>query len=82
MLNKLSARRKFYTAIVEGIESVLKCANRIRQLATSLKSMNVDIPQSEMAMALLNGLPQEYNSLICALDAIKDEDTELDWEFV
>ncbi len=56
LLNKLSARRKFYTAVMEGNESVLKFANRIRQLAASLKAMNVDIPQSEMAMALLNRL--------------------------
>ncbi len=82
LLNKLSARRKFYTAAMEGNESVLKFANRIRQLAASLKSMNVDIPQSEMAMALLNGLPQEYNALISALDAVEDDDAELDWEFV
>ncbi len=67
---------------MEENESVLKFANRIRQLAASLKAMNVDIPQSEMAMALLNGLPQEYNALISALDAVDDDDTELDWEFV
>ncbi len=81
-LNKLSARRKFYRAVMEGNESVLKFANRIRQLAASLKAMNADIPQCEMAMALLNGLPQEYNALISALDAVEDDDAELNWEFV
>ena len=82
LLNKLSARRKFYTAAKDENETVLKFANRIRQLAASLKAMNVDIPQSEMAMALLNGLPQEYNALISALDAVDDNGSELDWEFV
>jgi len=82
LLNKLSARRKFYTAVMTESESILKFANRIRQLASSLKAMNVEIPQNEMAMALLNGLPQEYHALISALDAVDDDDSELEWEFV
>ena len=35
-----------------------------------------------MAMALLNRLPQEYNPLISSLDAVEDDDRELDWESV
>ena len=81
LLNKLSALRKFYTAVMKGNESVLKFKNRIRQLAASLKAMNVDIPKCEMAMALLNGLPEEYTALISALDAVGDDDAELDREF-
>ena len=55
-------------------ESVFKFANRIHQLASTLKSMNVITSESEMAMALLNGLPDEYNALISALDAIDEDD--------
>ena len=33
-------------------------------------------------MALLNGLPEEYNALISALDAIDEEETELKFEFI
>ncbi len=69
---------------MEGTESVLKFANRIRQLASSLKAMIVGIPKSEMAMtmALLNGLLQEYNAFISALDAVEDDGSEVDREFV
>ena len=82
LLNKLSARRKFYSATMNSNESVLKFSNRIRHLAATLKSMNVSISDSEMAMALLNGLPDEYNALISALDAIDEDESELDFEFI
>ena len=45
LLNKLSGRHKYYTAVMDENESVLKFANRLRQLAASLKAMNVEIPQ-------------------------------------
>ncbi len=73
---------KFYTAVMVENESVLKFANRIRQLAASLKAMNVDIPQSEKEMALVNGLPEEYNALISALDTVDDDEGEHNWESV
>ena len=82
LLNKLAARRKFYTATMNETETVLQFANRIRQLASTLKSMNVTIDESEMAMALLNGLPDQYNSLISALDAIGNEDDKLEFDHV
>ncbi len=63
-------------------ESVLQFANRIPQLAATLKSMKVSISESEMAMALLNGLPEEYNALISALDAIDEDETKLNFEFI
>ena len=42
--------------------------------------MNVSISENEMAMALLNGLPDEYPSVISALDALDSEESELSWE--
>ena len=68
LLNKLSARKKFYTPIMPSDESVLQFSNRIRLLSATLKSIIVMISESEMAMALLNGLPEEYNALISVLD--------------
>lgn len=41
VLNKLSARRKFYTATKSEQESVLEFSNRIRQMAATLKSLDV-----------------------------------------
>ena len=82
LLNKLSARRKFYTATMADNEPILKFSNRIRQLASTLKNMSVPISESEMAMALLNGLPDEYHSLISALDTIDSDGRELSWDHV
>ena len=39
LLNKLAARRRFYTAKMEDTEKVRTFAARIRQLASTLKSM-------------------------------------------
>ena len=46
--------------------------NRVRQMATVLTSMGVNIDDKEMAMAVLNGLPSSFQTLITALDAIGD----------
>ena len=73
LLNKLSARRNFYTAKMQESEGVLSFSNRIRQLASTLKSMKVNVDDEEMAMALLNGLPEKFDPLISALDALGDE---------
>ena len=43
LLNKLAARRRFYTVTMQNDEKVLAYINRVKQLATRLKSMNVEI---------------------------------------
>ena len=82
LLNKLAARRRFYTAVMHDGEKVLSFAGRIRQLAAFLKSMEVTIDDQEMAMALLNGLPDRFDSLISALDALGNDDKLFTFEFV
>ena len=82
LLNKLAARRRFYTATMHDDEKVLEFASRIRQLAASLKSMGVTVDDQEMAMALLNGLPDRFDSLISALDALADDQELFTFEFV
>ena len=44
--------------------------------------MNVEITESGMAMALLNGLSDECSLLICALDTLGFEESQQDFEFV
>lgn len=73
-LNKLAARRDFYTVRMSEGERVLPYINRVKQLAARLKSMNVNIDDKELAMAVLNGLPARFESLIVALDALGNED--------
>ena len=82
LLNKLAARRNFYTVTMQEGEKVLTYVNRVQQLASVLKSMDVDIDDKEMAMAVLNGLPPHYDSLIVALDALGNEDRLFTLDFV
>ena len=82
LLNNLAARRKFYTVTMDEGEKVLTYVNRVQHLASVLKSMNVDIDDKEMAMAVLNGLPPRFDSLIVALDALGNEDKIFTLEFV
>lgn len=44
-LNKLSARTKFYTVNTESGEKVLTYLNRVKQLASTLKCMGVDVDE-------------------------------------
>ena len=82
LLNKLAARRHFYTVIMQNNEKVLAYINRVKQLAARLKSMKVDIDDKEIAMAVLNGLPARFESLIVALDALGNEDEMFSLDFV
>ena len=50
LLNKLAARRRFYTATMTEGESVLSFSAKIRQLASSLKSMGVTVDDKKLAM--------------------------------
>ena len=82
LLNKLAARRAFYTAKMGENEKVRAFAARIRQYSSTLKSMKVDVKENEMAMALLWGLPDRFDGLISALDAIADNEETFTFEFV
>ena len=82
LLNKLAARRNFYTATMKEGEKALLFINRVQHLASILKSMGVDVDDQETAMAVLNGLPPRYDSLIVALDALGNEDRLFTLDFV
>ena len=75
LLNKLAARRNFYTASMKHGEKMLNYINRVRQLASILKSMDGNVEDAEIAMTILNGLPQQYSNLIVALDALGSDET-------
>ncbi len=74
LLNKLAARRDFYTATMKEGEKMLVHNNRVRQMASVLQSMGVVIDDKEMAMAVLNGQPPRYGTIVTALDAIGNDD--------
>jgi hypothetical protein len=72
-LNKLAARRRFYTVAMLDGERILTYINRVKQLTEELKAMRVTIDEEEVAMAVLNGLPPKYDHLIVALDTMGDD---------
>ncbi len=82
LLNRLSARRRFYSATMDETEKLLEFAGRIRQYASTLKSMGVDVEDQDMAMTMLSGLPTRFDMLISALDAISDDNTKFTFDFV
>ena len=82
LLNKLAARRAFYAAKMGDNEKVRTYAARIRQFLSTLKSMKVDVKDNEMAMALLCGLPDRFDGLVSALDAISDNEDTFTFDFV
>lgn len=73
LLNKLVARRKFYTVTMQDDEKVLSYINRVKTLASTMRSMGVEIAEEELAMTVLSGLPPRFDNLISALDALGDD---------
>ena len=61
LLNKLTALRRFYTAVMKDNHKILDFAARIRRHASSLKSMGISIEDQDLAMNLLSGLPDRFD---------------------
>lgn len=81
LLNRINARRAFYTAKMRDDEKMLHFINRVRHLASDLKSMDVVVEEEDIAMAILCGLPDRFEHLIVAIDTTIG-DRKLDLEFV
>ena len=72
LLNKICARRAFYTASMQENEKILSYLNRVKHLAANLKAMDVKIDDEELAMAAFMGLPSRFDNLLVAFDALGD----------
>ena len=81
LLNRINARRSFYTAKMREDEKMLQFINRVRHLASDLMSMEVNVEEEDIAMAILCGLPERFEHLIVAIDTTIG-DRELSLEFV
>jgi len=79
-MNKMKARRAFYTVAMNVGEGMLGYINRVRNLGENLKAMGGKVTEMDVAMSVLNGLTSKYENLLVALDA-KGED-ELSVDFV
>lgn len=59
---------------MEKGKKLLTCLNRVKHLAATLKPVNVDIDDQELAIVVLNGLPSSYEGLIVALEGLGKEE--------
>lgn len=82
VLNRLTSRRKFHTAHMEEGESILGCVNRVQTLVTTLRNMGVVIDEAEMAMGVIDGVPDRFDGLISALAAVNITGTKFTPDFV
>lgn len=72
-----------YTAKMGETENERPFAARIRHLAWTLKSVNVEVSNNEMAMVLLSGLLlNRFDGLISELDAIVEDEKTFTFDFV
>jgi len=80
LMNKMKARREFYTVEMTVGKGMMGYINRVRNLGENLKAMGGEVTEMDVAMSVLNGLTSKYEKLLVALDA-KSED-ELSLAFV
>jgi len=80
LMDKMKARREFYTVEMTVGEGMLGYINRVRNLGENLEAMGGEVTEMDVAMSVLNGLTSKYENLLVALDA-KGED-QLSLKFV
>jgi len=69
LMNKMKARREFYTVEMNIGEGMLGYINRMRNRGENLKAMGGKGTEMDVAISVLNGLTSKYESLLVALDA-------------
>lgn len=58
---------------------MLSYANRVKQLACTLRSMEEAVDEKEIAMAVLHGPPPRHDTWVVALDALGSKISCLPW---
>ena len=66
-------RQQYYSCRFKSGENMLDHINRIKSLHDQLREMGVQYDDKELAMTLLASLPESYNPLITALDAVGED---------
>jgi len=79
LMNKMKARREFYTVEMTVGEGMLGYINRVRNLGENLKAMGGEVTEMDVAMSVLNGLTSKYENLLVALDAKGEDELSLDF---
>ena len=78
-MNKMKARREFYTVEMTVGEGMLSYINRVRNLGKNLKAMGGEVTEVEVAISVLNGLTSKYENLLVAPDAKGEDELSLDF---
>jgi len=79
LMNKMKARREFYTVAMNVGEGMLGYINRMRNLGENLKATGGDVTELDVAMSVLNGLTSKYENVLVALDAKGEDKLSLDF---
>jgi len=79
LMNKMKARREFYTVEMIVGDSMLGYINSVRNLGENLKAMGGEVTETAVAMSVLNGLTSKYENLLVALDAKGEDELRLDF---
>jgi len=79
LMNKMKARREFYTVEMSVGEGMLGYINRVRNLGENIKAMGGEVTEMDVAMSVLNRLTSKYKNLLVALDAKGEDELSLDF---
>jgi len=77
LMNKMKARREFYTVEMTVGEGMLGYINRVRNFSENLEAMGGEVTEMDVAMSVVNGLTSKYESLLVALDAKGEDELSL-----
>lgn len=77
LLNKVRARRDFYSATINYREKMLSFISRVGHLASFLQLIGITIDDFELAMAVLKCLLERLFNIIAVPDALGDKSMSL-----
>jgi len=78
-MNKMKARREFYTVETTFGEGMLGYINRGGNLGENLKATGGQVTEMDDAISVLSGLTSEYENLLVALDTEGEDELSLDF---
>jgi len=79
LMNKMKARREFYTVEMTVGEGMMGYINRVRNLGENLKAMGGEVTEMDVSMSVLIGPTSKYENLLVALDAKGEDEQSLDF---
>ncbi len=75
--NKLFLQRRFFTIKMQEGDDMLVHINMVKALADQLRSIEVNITDEDVYMALLMSLPPSFDNLVTSLESMSTKDVDL-----